>query len=273
MDVQTARRVCFYVMAHADDAQLFMQPGFYKDLIAPETAVICIVTTAGDSGMDENYWRAREEGLKSSVRFCLAPHVDIQEQDEQKKINGHLLSYTQIHQSRLYFLRLPDGGLDGNGFATNNFKSLTKFRKGAVPQLAALDESTCYESWKTFCDLLREIVVTESAGIPEIEVHYLSPDTTASPNDHPDHAATGAALQCISGYRHVQYAGYCSRETAGLLSPEDLFWKAGMFAAYEKAVYDRTGYSTLREDVSAYQSWTLKAEKRLSENGEIRRTP
>lgn len=242
-----------YVMAHADDAQLFMQPDLYRDLTAPETRVVFIVTTAGDGGMDENYWRAREEGLKSSLRFCLAPLGAITEKETTVEIEGRSFAQTLLNQHRIYCMRLPDGGLDGEGFEKNDFQSLPKLRKEEINRLTALDQSATYEGWGDFCEALRAIIHHESAVI---SLHYLSPNEAENPGDHPDHAASGAAVQNISGISHVRYMGYSSKDSGTSLKPEEFFWKAGMFATYEKAVYDAAGYSTLREGADIYTNWT-----------------
>ena len=71
------KTVTFYVVAHADDWQLFMNPDAFKDITMPDSKVVFIVTTAGDAGKEDNYWKAREEGMKSSIRFCLAPFITI----------------------------------------------------------------------------------------------------------------------------------------------------------------------------------------------------
>ena len=57
-------KISFYVVAHADDWQLFMHPNVHADFIAPQCKVVFIITTAGDAGKGERYWLAREEGLK-----------------------------------------------------------------------------------------------------------------------------------------------------------------------------------------------------------------
>ena len=52
--------------------------------------------------------------------------------------------------------------------------------------------------------------------------------------------------------------GYGLGNYQDYLPPKDLFWKAGMFAAYEKAVYDGSCYSTLYESVDTYITWCLQ---------------
>lgn len=259
---ESTGRISFYIVAHADDWQLFMQPNAYNDLIMPDSKVVFIITTAGDAGKGAAFWQAREEGLKSSVRFCKAPLTELSETNGNKEFNSHRVHYWSVNNVTCYFLRLPDGGLEGKGFTENNYQSLYKFSAGEIDTIIAIDQSTAYLSWLDICTMLQAIILEESAGISQIRINYLHPDTTANPNDHPDHMATGKAIRAmpnISRLQQVLFVGYNSRQTLEKLSSEYLFWKAGMLAAYEKAVYDSSGYSTLSEDKSIYMNWCLSS--------------
>src|SRR4051812_36717493 len=99
--------ISFYVVAHADDWQLFMHPNVYNDLRAAGSKVVYIITTAGDAGGSETYWAAREEGSKSSVRFCLAPLAALSESTGTKQFNHHIINYWAANNAACYFLRLP----------------------------------------------------------------------------------------------------------------------------------------------------------------------
>ena len=251
-------KISFYVVAHADDWQLFMQPNVYRDVVAHGCKVVLIITTAGDAGMGDNYWPAREEGSKSSVRFCLASLSVFSEYDGDKKFNNHCIHYWSAHNTTSYFLRLPDGNLDANGFPTCNFQSLLKFKLGQINAINAIDNSTTYPSWADLVTTIESIIDVESEDIPNRWIHYQNPDTTVNPNDHPDHIMTGRAIQSmtiITSLYQLLFVGYSVSSVAGKLALTDLFWKAGIFAAYEKAVYDLCGYSTLREDSDLYVSW------------------
>lgn len=255
-------KISFYVVAHADDWQLFMQPNAYNDLVAAGNKVVFIITTAGDAGAGETYWAAREEGLKSSVRFCMAPFAALSETSGTKEFNRHTINYCSIDNASCYFLRLPDGNLDGNGFSLYHYQSLSRFRSGQISTIAAIDNSTTYNSWSDLYTTLQTIIQSESKGIPDIWINYLNPDMNTNPNDHTDHIATGQAIQEMnisSALKQALFVGYSVNKASGNLQPTELFWKAGMFAAYEKAVYDYSGYSTLQESVSIYLRWCLSS--------------
>ncbi len=254
-------KLSVYVVAHADDWQLFMQPQVYLDLTAPHCKTIIITTTAGDAGQGEQFWRAREEGSKSSVRFCLAPQGPIVESTGTRQINNQMIEYWSANNTTTYFLRLPDGNLDGRGFEENRFQSLAKFKSGEISELAAVDLSISFPGWSCFVAALEGIIGIESEGIRDRWIHYLNPDLLVNPGDHPDHVATGLAIQdmChINTFQQLLFAGYCSSLAPRQQVIEDVAWKAGMFAAYEKAVYDLCGYSTLKENPHLYATWCCR---------------
>jgi hypothetical protein len=254
--------ISFYVIAHADDWQLFMHPNVYKDLVAPWSKVVYVITTAGDAGADEKYWAAREEGSKSSLRFCLAPLAAISESSGTREFNNHCINYWSANNATCYFLRLPDGNLDGNGFSSHHYQSLSKLRPGQISNITAIDNSALYHSWSDFYTTLQTIIVSESYGISNIWINYLNPDTSINTNDHPDHITTGHAVQAMSitsSLRQALFVGYNVTNALEKLTQTDLFLKAGMFAAYEKAVYDGSGYSTLHEGIDTYFGWCLSS--------------
>jgi len=253
----------FYIVAHADDWQLFMQPNVYRDLVDSSCKVTIIITTAGDAGFVEKFWQAREEGTKSSIKFCLAPIKSIAEAGGEKEFNGRLINFWKVNNCTCYFLRLPDGNLDGTGFSRYGYQSLGKLKAGEIKKISAVDNSTSYSTWGDFLSTLELIIEQESVDLEERIVHYLNPDRTANPNDHKDHIATGQAIQDLPLIGHMSqalYLGYSLSNYDGALDREGMFWKVAMFSAYEKAVFDCTGYSTLRESIGTYSRWcTCKA--------------
>ncbi len=252
--------ISFYIVAHADDWQLFMCPNVYNDIVAQQSKVIIIITTAGDAGLGEKFWKAREEGTKSSLEFCLSASGKFLSSGGVKIFNEHSVNYWKINNATVYFLRLPDGGLDGNGFEASNFQSLSKLRSENIHSITATDHSTTYKNWQDFFTTLEKIIDDESNGIEKKWLNYINPDATKNLNDHADHIATGHALQSmniISQMQQALYTGYTVSSTNKKLNNAELFWKAGMFAAYHKAVFDYAAYSTLQENVNAYINWCL----------------
>ena len=105
------------------------------------------------------------------------------------------------------------------------------------------------------------VIHSEIIGDSNTCVHYINPNEELNLGDHADHIATGQAIQAmpiITSMEQVLYMGYNYSHNSMLLQPDDLFWKAGMFAAYEKAVFDLAGYSTLHEDAELYVKWCVR---------------
>lgn len=254
--------ISFYIVAHADDWQIFMQPNAYHDLVAQGSKVIFIITTAGDAGFNESFCGSREEGLKSSLRLCLAPLAALAETSGTREFYNHTINYCTINNATCYFFRLPDGNLDGSGFPAYHYQSLSGFKEGQISAITAIDNSATYNNWSDFYITLNTIIQSESYGISNIWINYVNPDAHANPNDHPDHIATGQAIQnmsVITGFHQALFVGYNVSNTLENLHPTELFWKAAMFAVYEKAVFDGCGYSTLKEGIPTYLRWCLSS--------------
>jgi len=252
---------------HADDWQLFMHPNAYNDLVDPGCKVVFLIITAGDAGKENDYWLAREEGVKSAIRFCLAPRVITAEAGGKKQVNSHAIQYWSLNEVSAYFLRIPDGNLDGSGFAAYNSQSLFKLSTGQISSITALDNSTTYHGWPAFIATAESIIRLESEGISERWINYLNPDATLNSGDHTDHLSIGHAIQqmkIITTLHQVLYVGYSIDCIEDTLSLTDLFWKAGMLAVYEKAVYDLCGYSTLQENMNIYVRWCCSKPKFLT---------
>jgi hypothetical protein len=188
-------KIAFYIVAHADDFQIFMYPNIYNDLVTCNIKVVILVTTAGDAGFDEMYWASREEGCKSSVRFCLAPLKSLQESVVNKRFITHNITKWTTNNTSFYFLRLPDGNLDGSGFLRHSNQSLSKLRDGKISSIAAVDNSETYNSWSDFYSTLQTIIQYESGENQDVCINYLNPDTLENPSDHADHISTGQAVQ------------------------------------------------------------------------------
>ncbi len=122
-----AQNTSVYVSAHPDDWQLFMNPNAYHDLQNTENKVIFLHTTAGDAGSgtgNTSYYLAREEGSLRAIRFlCNAINYELRQGNQmngtQVIINGHSLLRYSYANAVVYFLRLPDGNFNGEGYPTS----------------------------------------------------------------------------------------------------------------------------------------------------------
>ena len=246
----------FYIVPHADDWQLFMQPNAYND-IQTGKRVVFIMVTAGDAGLGEQYWKAREKGCVNSILYCLATSGDCVVTNGVKTLLNESITYTSINNVIIYFLRLPDGNIDGSGFAANGSQSLYNLKFNNQRALNKLDQRSGYENWQEIANILNAIICEECKN-DDVIIHYLNPDTSININDHNDHICVGNIIQqmpIIEKCDRFLYRGYSNNQSLDNLSESESFWKTGMFAAYEKTVYEMAGYSTIKEDPIKYVQW------------------
>ena len=250
----------FYIIPHADDWQLFMNPDACLDINHTQNKIVFIVTTAGDAGFGEGFWRAREEGMKASVLYCMKAGEYINTTESKKQVFDKKLTTWSVNNVVCYFLRLPDGGVTGEGFKENTYCTLQRLENGTVELLTALDNSLALKSWSCFITLLSQIVLVESGKVEgKTILKFLDPDAQNNPLDHADHQSTGRAILSINNLpacSEIVYKGY-GNSCEQSLTPDEIFWKSGIFAAYETTVFARTGYSTLAENIHLYQKWIL----------------
>lgn len=254
--------ISFYAVAHEDDWQLFMNLNVYVDLVTPNFKQIFIHTTAGDAGQGPTYWQSREEGSKSSVRFCLATLGSLTESTGTKAFNGHTINYWTANNATCYFMRLPDGNSDGSGFPLYNHQSLLRLKNNTIQTIKAVDESATYNGWSDLYQTIQAIIQSESSGIQSQWINYPDTDTTINPGDHSDHYATGSAVQAmaiISTLKQALFVDYNISNDPADLTGTDLFWKSAMFAAYEEAMYKGSGHSTISENPVLYIGWCLRS--------------
>lgn len=260
MKTKPSLNTIFYIVPHADDWQLFMNPETFKDVNCPQTKIIFIITTAGDAGMGKKYWRAREEGMKASILYCFKPGEEKKISQGSKMVGDGRIYYWSVNNVRSYFLRLPDGGIVGEGFAKNNYENLQKLENGTIESLSGLDGNLLLKSWSDFITLLSTIIWGEiNTDKEKICVKLLDPDSKSNPSDHADHQSTGRAILALNNLpvsTKILFKGYGSN-CAKMLTQEEIFWKAGIFAVYENVVFKKTGYSTLSENINLYKKWIL----------------
>lgn len=210
----------FYIVAHQDDASLFMYSN--GDISNPNVKVVFVYTTAGDGGLGNGptappgpYFVSRERGAQQAIEF-LADLVDIttgEPSSESVLRNNHPVFRRGYRNTVSYYMRLPDGNIDGNGFPGTGNVSMTKLHAGSISSLTAIDGSTTYNGWSDVVNTLREIITAEATGSPVVWLNIPDPDPTSNPGDHPDHLATGlassaaqATLPCVNMALYVGYA-------------------------------------------------------------------
>ena len=234
--------VIFDVVAHEDDWQLFMNPNIYNEIILPNTKSVFIYTTAGDGGNkqgknDHPYYRSREEGANRSVRF-VADTVDTVRPgslESNVTINGHVIKKIVYKNTVSYFLRLPDGGVDGVGLpAGKDAPSIMKLYNGQSQSLPAVDKSTTYTSRLDLKTTLEAIVRGEIVGSESAKFNLIEPDPELNHSDHLDHRFTTklmediqVGLPCID---MVYFKSYITSSMGVNVTGEDLINDVSTFA-------------------------------------------
>ena len=244
----------FYVAGHQDDWQLFRGNAAYQDLKSLNVRAVFIYATAGDAGLTDGWWEARERGAVAAVRKAVGPlplTIDV------AQFLGHPIVRYTSGNSVSYFLRLPDGQFrSGKGYPAYNNESLPELRDNNKP-VSAVDKSTTYRSWKDFWQTLQAIADYERSRVPAmLHPRINAPDYFGVDNsqadcrsrescnrcDHPDHIAVGQALrQFVSGtYDRVWWVGYYSQTRPENLTGLDFMGKGEVFFAYTAAVLSET---------------------------------
>ena len=250
-----ARRVVFYIGAHQDDWQLFMSPQAYNDLVAADTTVIFIYTTAGDAGEAPGWRRGRSAGAISSIQFATRQPIAAA-RPAPAEVHGHTLPCYTIANTRSYYLDLPDGNMDGRGFSTTGHQSLQQLHEGSIPAIDSLVDdavyATSYPSWQDLVATIRALMDTEAADAAgEYFVHILDPRVSR----HSDHRLTGmAASEAVAGdarYRLAMYEEYIIPDKEPNVSGVDLVLKSGLYLFYAQTAFEYSGI------VQHFDDWHL----------------
>src|SRR5262245_4803642 len=123
----------FYIVPHEDDWQLFMSPNAYYDVQDQNSKVVFVYVTAGDGGLGDQatqsrlvpYYVARENGAHLAVRFMADVITTPAEAVLQNTIVADHSIRRAIYKNTVsYFLRLPDGKIDGSGYVNTGYWSL-----------------------------------------------------------------------------------------------------------------------------------------------------
>lgn len=204
-----------YVVAHEDDTLLFQSPDLLKD-VRSNHCVMTVFLTAGDAGRPAAYWEGRETGAE--VGYAQMAGVPGSWTGSQIDVDGHT-----VHQETLngqpglsnVYLRLPDGGTNGEGTSTYGMQSLLKLWKGGnggspptIGSITAVDGSATY-TYQELIDALEALMA--SFGPRQIATQNYAQSYPGP--DHPDHVATAdftqkAHLAYANAHRLTGYQGY-----------------------------------------------------------------
>jgi hypothetical protein len=235
-------RVAFYVSAHEDDWQLFMNPPAFRDALDETCRCVFIHMTAGDAGLGTGdggrthpYFLAREHGAEAAIRFMADANdrVPAEPAVTAPRFAGHPIRRVGYRNTVAYFLRLPDGNPEGGGYEATGHQSLKHLAEGAVDTCAAIDGSTAYRGWNDLTATLRQLIDAERAKNLAVDMHVPETDAARNLNDHADHVFSAKAVRAAAEdlpARWHHHVGYASGALAENLAPEDRDMKCAVYA-------------------------------------------
>jgi hypothetical protein len=214
-------KVAFYFAAHEDDWQLFMNPSAFEDVADPKTKTVFVHTTAGDAGLGTGkrgrkhpYYLARENGAETAVRFMAdSRELPVEKTVTRMSFNGHDIDRMSYRNTVVYFLRLPDGSLTGDGYDSTGRQSLRRLANGDISVATAIDGSATYRGWDDLVATIHAIVDFERGEAPAVQINVPELNARLNPKDHSDHLMTAKAaldataeLSCADRRHFVNYA-------------------------------------------------------------------
>ncbi|KAL3464581.1 hypothetical protein BJX64DRAFT_275780 [Aspergillus heterothallicus] len=225
------------IVAHQDDDLLFLNPEIIQD-ISIGRGVRTVYLTAGDAGLDSEYWTGRQIGALAAYAR-MAGVSDDWDESTLEIPGGEISLYTLTEQDdvSIIFLYLPDGSTDGNGFDSTGNESMEKLWKSTIAAISTVDDSGNVYTRDTLIDTLAWIIDDYDPHAMNTQ-NYLDDFGTGDHSDHTAGAlfANEAAAQSSFSEAITAYVGYESRDLPLNVQGEDLEEKKAVFYAY--ADYD-----------------------------------
>jgi hypothetical protein len=233
----------FYIVAHADDWQLFMGDRAYADVQANHRVVFVQLGAASDGR-----WAKWEDGNQLSIESLAGGNgvTLAAEHCSWTTINGHPICKRSYKNTVSYYLRLPVATHDtGEGFPISNYQTLERLHLGirTIDSLGKeeTDELTSYDSFADLVSTLDSIVQIEmnssETSVPTINAQ--DPDPEINRDDHKDHLTVGCAASIIASNAGAPlnlYVDYHSRNFPENLNQESVNLKTRLFDIFDSKV-------------------------------------
>jgi LmbE family N-acetylglucosaminyl deacetylase len=241
-DLRSYDKASFYFSAHQDDWQLFMNPSAFQDVADPKTKTVFVYLTAGDAGSGMGargrkhpFYLARENGAEAAVRFMAdADNMPIASMADTRTFRGHSIYRVSYRNTVSYFLRVPDGNVDGSGYPGTKYESLSRFAEGKIKKMHAIDGSATYRGWADLTSTIRAVVDYERGAASTVQINVGETDPKINPEDHPDHQMTAkAALEAVGDLacaRRLYFVDYASSKLPENLDAKQRDMESAVFA-------------------------------------------
>lgn len=225
------------IVAHQDDDLLFMSPDLLSD-VRSGRAVRTVFLTAGDAGQGEDYWTSRQAG--SLATYAQIAGVANEWNEGDAGIEGFDIPVYELAakpQIELAFMHIPDGNLDGSGFASTGSVSLQKLWEGTIDQIGTVDASGTTYTRDQLLDVLSDIIENFSPD----RINTLDFVNDLGDGDHSDHHTTGffadhASQNADNDAAFYGYMGYLVQNQPANLNADQIADKKNIFYFY--AGYD-----------------------------------
>lgn len=204
-----SQNVDYVVVSDPDDWQLFMSNKLITDYLSTGHKLVVITLTAADEGNGTNsfngsaipYYMAKERGSVYSSKFVYDfaalsfPNTSLLPNAQTVTVYGKSLTKYVYANVVNYFLRLPDGGPAGAGYAGTGNKSLKKFKDGTIPSISSITNAATWNTWNELLTTIYFIMVIEKGPDQQVWLNTTNLNTGVNPNDNSDHRYAGMAAQ------------------------------------------------------------------------------
>jgi hypothetical protein len=268
----------FFIAAHPDDWQLFMNPAAFRSMDQANERAVFVHLTAGDAGAGLGigggtngptpYYASREEGAMRAIRFmanAVSNGSGGMEMQREIVIRGDIRVQRITYANTVsYFLRLPDGNMQGEGYSTTSNQSLYGLFSGRNASIRSVDGNKVFEGWASLVGLLDDIFRSETTVGSIPIVHVTESDSSSNPGDHSDHYHASIAGQaaadrsCMTVYRHDTYA---TNKRPMNVNGDDLAVDIGTWAATTSGLSDKGALSNWEP---SHNSWLGRSYARKS---------
>lgn len=226
------------IIAHQDDDILFMNPDVQQSINAGH-CIRSVYLTAGDAGHSTSYWLKRERGAEAAYsQMANIPKTSWNQATVKVSDKAYIVVATPESNPKisLIFLRLPDGGIYGNGFKSTDMQSLASLSSGGISQITTVDKQSVYTDAK-----LQNTLADIISHYQPSTIRTQSGFTAEHAIDHADHIAVSKyAKDAIDSYASesqasvntLHYTGYPVRIMNRNIDDATLDQKLRTFLAY-----------------------------------------
>ena len=245
----------FFISAHQDDWQLFMNPNVYESIKNEGDKTVIVHSTAGEAGTgmgNDAYYLAREKGSLAAIRFLSNTHttgagLGAEMERSYVDLNGHPVLRYQYRNCVVYLLRLPDGNGKGTGYQLHEFKTLSKLFEGESKNVSTIDKSTTYSDRIDLEKTIKALLLRERTG-QSIELHLADTNQDINPGDHSDHQTSSLFFQTVAQQigeiKLYLYTNYATGELPKNVSEEGFLISAATWGVTTAHIADYRHYST-----------------------------